>query len=98
VLLSDGYQAYERHVERVNGIVHAQCWSHTRRHFVKAETVEPELTAQALAVIRRLYEVEERLRGKKLDGSMQLEQRARSSKPLVDLFFNWLKDALETRV
>ena len=31
VLLSDGYSVYDRYAKAVNGIVHAQCWSHTRR-------------------------------------------------------------------
>jgi transposase len=31
VLISDGYQAYERFAEQTEKVVHAQCWSHTRR-------------------------------------------------------------------
>lgn len=98
VLLSDGYQAYERHADKINGLVHALCWSHTRRGFVKAEAVEPELTAEALARIRELYDAEDRLRRRGLDGVMQLEHRAQHSKPIVDRFFEWLKATLETRV
>ena len=41
VLLSDGYEVYDRYAKAVNGIVHAQCWSHARRHFEKAESSEP---------------------------------------------------------
>ena len=48
VLLTDGYPAYEKYAAQINGVVHAQCWSHTRRHFLKAEDIEPELTAKAL--------------------------------------------------
>ena len=47
VLLTDGYAPYELYVARVNEIVHAQCWSHTRRQFLQAENVEPELTDTA---------------------------------------------------
>lgn len=28
VLVSDGYTAYEKYAARINGVVHAQCWSH----------------------------------------------------------------------
>ncbi len=42
VLLTDGYPAYEKYAAQINGVVHAQCWSHTRRHFLKAENIEPE--------------------------------------------------------
>ncbi|MFQ5418551.1 MAG: IS66 family transposase, partial [Myxococcota bacterium] len=40
-LVSDGYDAYARFAERRKEIVHALCWAHTRRGFVKAENVEP---------------------------------------------------------
>ncbi len=48
VLLTDGYVVYDRFAQRVNRLVHAQCWSHTSRHFVDAEGAEPALVAQAL--------------------------------------------------
>ena len=53
-LLTDGYTLYERSVQTVNGLVHAQCWSHARRHFVDAAAVEPALVAQALEFISAL--------------------------------------------
>lgn len=98
VLLSDGYQAYDRYAAQVNDVVHAQCWSHTRRQFVKAEDIEPELTTRALEFIRRLYEEETRLKKLGLEGTMQLEQRAQRCKPIVDEFFTWLGQMLEERV
>jgi transposase len=96
VLISDGYQAYERYAAQVNDLVHAQCWSHTRRQFLKAEDIEPELTTRVLEIIRQLYEEEARL--KALDGTVQLEQRAQRCKPIVDEFFSWLGQMLEQRV
>jgi transposase len=98
VLLSDGYQAYERYAAQVNGVVHAQCWSHTRRGFVESEDIEPELTTQALEFIRKLYEEEALLKRRDLDGTMQLEHRTQRCKPIVDGFFGWLKTVLEERV
>jgi transposase len=98
VLVSDGYQAYARYVERNNQVVHAQCWSHTRRQFMKAEDVEPELTTTALGLIRRLYEEEAVLRRKSHDGQKLTEQRATRCKPIVDTFFAWLKETLERRL
>ena len=97
VLVSDGYGAYERYAAQVNDVVHAQCWSHTRRQFVKSEDVEPELTDKALGYIRRLYEEEARLKPRLLDDTKRLEQRARYCKPIVDEFFEWLKTVLEER-
>jgi hypothetical protein len=98
VLLTDGYEPYERYAARVNEIVHAQCWSHARRHFLKAEAVEPELTDTALEYIRRLYEAEAELKPRLQEGEKILEKRARYSKPIVDEFFDWLTKTLEQRV
>jgi len=98
VLLTDGYPAYNAFVNRVNDVVHAQCWSHSRRHFLKAEDIEPELTATALEFIRGLYEEEHKLSARQLDGTKRLEKRAMHCKPIVDRFFEWLKTELEQRV
>lgn len=98
ILLSDGYIAYQRYAEQVNTVVHAQCWSHTRRQFLQAEQVEPELTAVALEQIRRLYVEEGRVATKLIDGPQRLELRARHCKPIVDEFFEWLKTTLVERL
>jgi len=98
VLVSDGYQAYEKYASQINGVVHAQCWSHTRRHFLKAEDIEPELTTKALEQIRRLYEEEGKISTRQLDETKRLEQRAKHCKPIVDEFFEWVKTTLEERV
>ncbi|MCP4007401.1 MAG: transposase, partial [bacterium] len=95
VLLTDGYQAYEKYAAQINGVVHAQCWSHTRRHFLKAENIEPELTARALEQIRRLYEEEGKISARQLDANKCLELRAKHCKPIVDGFFEWTKTTLE---
>jgi len=98
VLVSDGYTPYESYAARVNEIVHAQCWSHTRRQFLKAENVEPELTDKALEYIRRLYEEEARLKPRLVEGTQRLEKRGTRCKPIVDEFFEWLKTELRERV
>jgi len=56
-LLSDGYEAYDRFQARHAEVVHALCWAHTRRGFVKAEDGEPARAAEALERIRKLYEI-----------------------------------------
>ena len=98
VLVSDGYQAYAKYASQVNGVVHAQCWSHTRRHFLKAEDIEPELTETALDYIRSLYDEESKLGRRQIDGSKHLELRAKHCKPIVEEFFKWVKTTLEERV
>ncbi len=98
VLISDGYQAYEKYAAQINGVVHAQCWSHTRRHFLKAEDIEPELTETALGFIRILYGEEAKLDHRNFEASKRLELRAEQCKPIIDEFFRWVKATLETRV
>ena len=98
VLVSDGYSAYEKYAAQMNDVVHAQCWSHTRRQFLKAEDVEPELAGTALDYIGRLYQAEEELGRKLFDEAKHIERRARSCKPVVDAFFKWLKTTVEERL
>ena len=37
VLLSDGYEAYDRYAAQMTKVVQAQCWSHVRRSILDAE-------------------------------------------------------------
>jgi transposase len=98
VLLTDGYAAYETYATQINDVVHAQCWSHTRRQFLKGEDIEPELTAEALEQIRALYEEEGKIGARHLDEVKRLELRAKHCKPIVDEFFEWVKTTLEQHV
>ncbi len=97
VLLTDGYAAYERFAAEIAGIVHAQCWSHTRRQFLAAEATTPGLAATALEHIRRLYDAEDGIRSMTVLHKRQ-EARAEKSKPIVDEFFEWLKDTLSSHM
>ena len=94
VLVSDGYQVYESHAKQINGLVHAQCWSHTRREFIKAEEAEVRHAGKALDLIRDLYAKEARLKKRHLPAEKILEQRSIHSKPIVDRLFAWLKETL----
>jgi len=97
VLLTDGYIVYERFAQRVNRLVHAQCWSHTRRQFVEAEHAEPVLVAQALDRIGEIYKHEALLRQRGLEAEAKLAYRAEFAKPLVEAFFLWLQQTLTTQ-
>jgi transposase len=98
VLLTDGYIVYERFAQTVNRLVHAQCWSHTRRQFVDAERVEPRLVAEALDFIGALYAHEAWIRQQGLVDEAKLAYRGEFAKPLVDAFFDWLRQTLTTQV
>jgi transposase len=94
-LQTDGYEAYASYVASVEGVEHAQCWSHTRRKFIEAEGVEPELVSRGLELIRSLYEVEEQIRAQKLVDEKKLSYRREYSKPHGDEFFVWLRSAMD---
>jgi transposase len=88
-VLSDGHSAYRSYAKAVTGTVHAQCWTHTRREFVKAEKLEPEAVAEALELIGALYLVEAHIRDKNMNLAQVLACRAEHAKPAVDAFFAW---------
>ncbi|MCP4006498.1 MAG: transposase [bacterium] len=75
-LVSDGYEAYDRFASHRDEVVHALCWMHARRGFVKSEEVEPGLSEVALDQIGLLYEHEERIAAEGLSGREKLEVRA----------------------
>jgi transposase len=66
-LQSDGYQSYESATEQdlIRG-VHIGCWAHTRRRFFEASKLssDPSLADAALSQIKGLYTVEQELRKK----------------------------------
>jgi len=96
VLLSDGYEVYDRYA-RAEGdrIVHAQCWSHARRHFVKAEFAEPARVREVLDRIGELYDAEEAMMAKSLCPGRVLAYRAEHVRPIVDRFFDSLRSAMD---
>jgi len=88
VLLTDGYGAYAQYAART-GIVHAQCWTHTRRTFERAKDIEPAASAEALERIGALYRIEAQIRAQGLTGAAKRDWRLTHAKPVVDAFFVW---------
>ena len=97
ILQSDGYAAYDKYAAHVNDVVHAQCWAHTRRMFLKAEDSEPHKTQQALDHIRLLYHHDAQLNQHDWTDEKRLLHRSEHSKPVVETFFVWLKQQLTDR-
>jgi len=98
ILLTDGDIVYERFAQRVNRLVHAQCWTHTRRHFVDAHRAEPRLVAAALERIGTFYKEEVFIRERGLEAAATLAHRGAVTKPLVEAFFTWLKQTVISEV
>jgi transposase len=98
VLLTDGYIVYKRFALKVQSLVHAQCWSHTRRQFEKAQRAEPRLVALALDRIATFSQEEAAICEQGLAAEAKLAHRGEYSKPLVEAFFAWLKQTVMTEV
>jgi len=98
VLLTDGYQAYEKFAGTIDTLVHARCWSHTRRKFIEAESLEPELVEIALEYIGKLYKVEANARKAGITGRALAVYRQQHSGTTFTEFFSWLKEVLEEKV
>jgi hypothetical protein len=94
VLLTDGYAAYRRYAEKT-GLTHAQCWAHCRRHFENALESEPAGVAQALTHIQALYAVEQDIRDQNLSGDAKQLHRLTHSKPMLEVFFDWVERQFE---
>jgi transposase len=90
ILLADAYGGYDGVVVG-NNITRAGCWAHGRRKFVDAEKSHPQIAAEAVGWIKRLYAVEER--GKALDVPARLALRQQEStlilSSLKDRVFTW---------
>ena len=89
VIVSDGYGAYKEYA-KATGILNAQCWTHSRREFIKAEELEPALVKEALELFRPLYDIEKDIKRQGLEGEEKRLHRVEHSKPVVDRFFAWV--------
>jgi hypothetical protein len=82
-------------------VIEVACWSHARRKFHEARSSDPARSAQALAYIRLLYDVEDQakqqLREQEQSGqvrslsAIRLELRQKLSVPRLEQFKAWLE-------
>ena len=88
-LLTDGNPVYDSYCKSRPEITLAQCWTHGRKYFVRAQEAEPAAVATALDIIGQIYCVEASIREKGLTGEPKRLCRQEQSAPLVDEFFTW---------
>jgi transposase len=89
-LVVDGYTGYNQ-VTDPEGRARAGCWSHLRRKIFEARSKAPEAADEALAVIRGLFRVEHDANEQRISRTpTHLALRTERSKPLVDVFFDWV--------
>jgi len=88
VLLTDGYDSYDA-VARGYGLLHAGCWVHARRGFIKALEALPKAArtpdqpaAKIIEAIGQLYAVDKS--AEQLDAAGRLARRQEHSRPVID--------------
>ena len=80
ILLADAYGGYNG-VVAGNQMTRAGCWSHSRRRFIDAEKVAPEIAREAVDLIDALFRVERQAQGSSVEE--RLEFRQTRSAPLL---------------
>jgi transposase len=96
ILQVDGYAAYKKLAAptRPGGpVTLAYCWSHLRRQFYEVYVGgNAPIATDALARIKRLYEIEAEIRG--LPPGMRRAIRQERSKPVIDALKPWFEASL----
>ena len=84
ILQTDGYAAYDQ----IGGprMVHAACWSHTRRQFFEAVQLNPRdpVATPIVAQMDELFAVDAEARRRAMSVSVRHVQRHERAKPLLD--------------
>src|SRR5208337_4908669 len=90
-LQTDGYDGYNLAAGR-EGIIHVGCFAHARRYFFDAAKLNKKDSRahRGLEYIRKLYEIESRLRERGLPADMFTEKRHKETMPVLDEFHSWL--------
>lgn len=91
ILQSDGYSGYNTQRARSN-IINVGCFAHCRRKFaevVKASTGKTGKAHNAIAMIGKLYRIEQE--AKDLSHEQRYELRQAKATPIVDGFYTWLE-------
>lgn len=91
IMQTDGYDGYN-YLRAKKEIIAIGCFAHCRRKF--AEIIKIGITGkadEALAFIKKLYEIEAKAREEKLDFNARKELRQKYSKPILDEMLVWLQ-------
>jgi hypothetical protein len=89
-LQADAFGGYDGiYAGQVGGqVTEAACWAHARRKFYDARTSDAAMSAQALAYIRLLYDVEKE--AKDLPAAQRQALRQQRAVPRLEQFGQWL--------
>jgi transposase len=88
---ADAYKGYDAFFERGNA-TEVACWAHTRRKFYDSLSTDPRRAHEMLAMIGRLYTVEQQAKEDGLDAIALKDLRQQHSKPILDEICHRLED------
>jgi Transposase IS66 family. len=100
ICVTDGYQVYHTIEKERENLRIAGCWAHARRRFDEAVKALPKgsqknaLAYLALKQLQAIYREENKL--KDMTSEERLKHRQLIVKPLVDAYFTWVKQNLDT--
>ena len=103
VLVTDSLQQYHLLEKKLPDVTNANCWAHARRDFTDAvkaadkkdaQAVKQSVAYQALERIGEFYTTDTEL--KELPASERLQKRQEVIRPLVEDFFVWVKQQVES--
>ena len=97
-LQTDGYDGYNA-VVAANGLTHLGCMAHARRKFTDALKAQGRnkkrgKAHRGLALIRKLYRIEQQARQLKLKPPERYAHRQKHARPVCDEIRTWLEEAL----
>ena len=92
-LQTDGYNGYDSAVKGMPLIIQVGCFAHARRKFYEAAKAskKPQSAEEGIKHIRKLYDLEDRLRSENLDENVFLDQRRTSALVILSDFREWLE-------
>lgn len=93
-LQTDGYTTYNNLKNSAN-ITQLACMAHARRKFEHAKENDPELSAEALLMFRRLYDIERDAREHELSFEAIYTLRQEKSVPILNEMKAWLDEKLK---
>ncbi len=99
ILVTDGYAGYNN----IEGITHAECWSHCRRYFyesiplLKDKKMDTNTDGYVgVTYCDKLFQIEKEIA--ELSVEEKKKRRQEVSKPIVDAFFEWVNTTTNTKI
>lgn len=104
VLMTDGLAQYHKLDREMDEVTNANCLAHARRHFANAlkaigkgnqQAILSSIAYKALVRIGAIYDLENGLKG--LTPEERLKERHSSIKPLMEEYFEWIREVLNDK-